>query len=74
MKIFITKHALTEGIVEKEAEGTVSLTSVMIRSGSHFNFFHKGEYFEDFESAKADAEKRRTKKIESLKYGIKSNT
>jgi hypothetical protein len=67
MNVFITKYALSQGIIESEAR----LTSIanMIDAGKR-GYFHKGEWFTTREEAEANAEHRRAKKIASLKKQI----
>lgn len=69
MKIWITKYALTRGIIEREVEdrgdGIVKDDSSYITS-----YYHKKDYCLDYESAIAKAEEMRKKKIESLKKQI----
>lgn len=71
-KVFITKYALTKGIIEKEAE------IHSYRDGSQFAFL-KGEFsgykmskdaFHDHENAIRKSEEMRQKKIASLKKQI----
>lgn len=71
-RIYITKYALSEGILEKEAE--------IEDYGRYLRAFVKGDYssygigseaFFKREDALKNAENRRLKKIESLKKQIK---
>jgi hypothetical protein len=71
-KIYITKYALTRGIIEKEAR-------ISDYGGGHLRAFANGDYssygigseaFYTKEEALKNAEKRRTKKIESLRKQI----
>lgn len=72
-KVFITKYALTKGIIEKEAD------IHSFRDGSKFAYI-RGELFigykmtvdafYDYESAIQKAEKMREKRIASLKRQI----
>lgn len=72
MKVWITKYALTDGIVEKECEyfedGSVR------EIGNSFPIYYHGEgkdWHRTKESAIKKAEEMRNKKIESLKKQIK---
>lgn len=65
-KAYITKYALTDGIIEKEGE-IVKDTYFNVRK---YGFFSKGDYFFTKEEAIEKAEQMRLKKIESLKKQI----
>lgn len=69
MKAWITKYALTQGILEREVEdrggGLVKDISSYIPS-----YYHKKDYCLDKESAIAKAEEMRQKEIISLKNKI----
>lgn len=69
MKIWITKYALTQGILEKDVifyeDGTVREAE-----GKFPIFYHRDEYHKTKESAIAKAEEMRKKKIASLKKQI----
>ena len=68
---WITKYALTTGIVQIEAETTH--TSVMIGDRNRTNacYFHEGrEWHRFFEAAKVRAEEMRVAKIASLRKSI----
>lgn len=72
MKVWITKYALTQGIIEKEAELCESYDG-MIRVSGKFSYYLHGEgkeWHRTKESAIARAEEMRQKKIESLKKQI----
>jgi len=62
-KAYITKYALTKGIEKKEVEILKTGTA----KWSAFGDAYPGEWFLALEDAQADAEKRRWKKIDSLK-------
>ncbi len=71
MKAFITKYALTQGILERD--GHVSSDDVLCISGNYSNgsftfttYYHKGEWFKTKEEAIVKAEEMRQKKIKSL--------
>lgn len=65
-KAYITKYALTDGIIEKEGR-IVKDTYFDVEK---YGFFSKGDYFFTKEEAIEKAEKMRLKKIESLKKQI----
>ena len=73
-KVFITKYALTGGIKECELDVTLDDTNFKKKCYGKFKGFSQGFYNDDFhltiEDALKDAEKRRKKKIESLKKQI----
>lgn len=70
MKAFITKYALTQGILEMEANRDGDL--IWVKGGfvgrDFFcsQYFHKGEWFLTKEEAIVKAEEMRQKKIKSL--------
>ncbi len=74
MKIFVTKYALTDGIVEKEAiiKDTPDYHFAEVKYGKFFSKTNltKKEYFLTMEEALVDAENRRLKKIASLEKQI----
>ena len=72
MKVWITKYALTRGIIETYGELTSS-NSVSILNWDlslPTNWFYKGDWHSDKESAVKKAEEMRQEKIESLKKQI----
>ena len=72
MKVWITKYALTRGIIEADVKLTssdsVSILSRDLLLPTHW--FYKGDWFSDKESAIQKAEEMRQKKIASLKKQI----
>lgn len=64
-KVWITKYALTSGIIEKEAEikGGIAIVSTL-------ETYYGKEWHRTEEDAKKRAEEMRLKKIESLKKQI----
>lgn len=69
MKAWITKYALTKGILEKEVEGCRD--GMARESESHFpTYYHGTDWHKDKKSAIAKAEEMRKKKIASLKKKI----
>ena len=73
MKVWITKYALTKGVIETDGELTSSdSVSVLNRDLSlPTHWFYKGDWHSDEQSAIKKAEEMRQKKIESLKKQIK---
>lgn len=68
MKVFITKHALTLGVVEIEAE-IIHLQNYTLCKGNYNGFkncFLKGDFHFTKEAAIKKAEEMRLKKIASL--------
>lgn len=61
---YITKKALTDGIVEKEGE---LLDNGKYFSVENYGFFSANDFYLDIESAKQKAEQMRIKKINSLR-------
>ena len=72
MKVWITKYALTDGIIEAEGEPYgLEWVSASWDNGCLCNNFEQGEWFDTRERAIQKAEEMRQKKIESLKNQIK---
>lgn len=70
MKVYITKYALTTGIIEKEV--TVdSLTMVTVKTERWQTSFHKPFWHETKEEAIKHCEELRIKKLQSLDKQIK---
>lgn len=71
MKVWITKYALTDGIIEAEGEPYgLEWVSVNWDNGCQCNDFEQGEWFDTKERAIKKAEEMRQKKIASLKKQI----
>lgn len=72
MKVWITKYALTSGIIQTEGEVTNSGALYVLHTG-HLTFYHgEGkEWHRTKEAAVSKAEEMRQKKIESLKKQIR---
>ena len=66
MKVFITKYALTKGIIEAEAE---HLGDGMARVGR--SYYHGKDWHKTRRDAIIDARDRRTRKIASLEKQLK---
>lgn len=74
MRVWITKYALTQGIIEKEVrEGGKGFEGMIVTKDKYPACFHgEGkEWHRTKESAIKEAEEMRKKKIESLKKQIK---
>ena len=65
MKVFITKYALTQGIIEADARG-VGDGMVVVR-GRFDSYFRKDDWHDNIIDAVDAANRMRTKKITSLK-------
>lgn len=71
MKVYITKYALTQGIIEKEVElNTISNNMVSEHKSAYHQSYHKPFWYLTKEEAIAHAEILRKRKIESLKKSI----
>ena len=71
MKVWITKYALTDGIIEAEGEPYgLEWVSASWDSGYRCGDFEQGEWFDTKERAIKKAEEMRQKKIASLKNQI----
>ena len=72
MKVYITKYALTKGIIEKEVEPNTSISDKMVTEikNGHRNSYHKPFWYESKEEAIAHAEILRKAKLNSLKKSI----
>lgn len=67
MKVWITKYALTQGILEREAERTRFDDMISVKTPNSFTqYFHKDEWFADKQDAIKKAEAMRDAKIKSL--------
>ena len=72
MKVWITKYALTDGIIEAEGEPYgLEWVSASWDNGCRCNDFEQGEWFDTKERAIKKAEEMRQKKIASMKKQIK---
>jgi len=72
MKVYITKYALTKGILEKEEAEVCKDTSLdMISVHSRYTeYYHKPDWHESKEEAIEQAEKMRERKIKNLEKQI----
>ena len=71
MKVWITKYALTDGIIEAEGKPYgFEWVSASWDNGFRCSVFGQGEWFDTKERAIAKAEEMRQKKIASLKKRI----
>lgn len=74
MKVWITKYALTQGIIEKKARECGEGFDGMVKTEEKYPAYFHGEgkeWHRTKESAIKRAEEMRQKKIESLKKQIK---
>ena len=73
MRVYVTKYALTEGILTMEAEPCHVVTMIEVKpKGNGFSqYFHNREWHTDLEAAKARAEEMRQNKIKSVKKQLK---
>ena len=70
MKVWITKYALTDGIIE--ADGVRTTQGVYIaNSGLNTDWFYGSDWHSNKQSAINKAEEMRQKEVESLKKKIK---
>lgn len=69
MKVWITKYALTKGIIEKEVRDCGD--GMVEDKSTHFpTYYHNGEWYSDKNYAIFRAQEMRKKKISSLKKQI----
>lgn len=72
MKVYITKYALTQGIIEKEVQRSGTSKDMIYYWQQYGNvYFHKGEWFEDKDEAIKRCEQMRINKISSLTIQLK---
>lgn len=69
MKVYITKYALSAGILFRDGKLDGNMFGCKNDAG-YQEYYHAGEFFKEFYSALADCQHRRNKKIESLKKQI----
>lgn len=69
MKAYITRYALTKGILEIEAE-FVSQTAIVEINALWTVYYHKPDWYLTREEAVAQAQEMRDKKIQSLEKSI----
>lgn len=72
MKIYVTKYALTQGIVEHEAEESNGMAVVKATRLSYAQYFHNKEWHTTKEAAIEKAQEMQLKKILSLQKQIKA--
>lgn len=72
MKVWITKYALTKGIIEADGELISSDSVSILNRGLSLptHWFYKGDWYSDKQSAIKKAEEMRQKKIANLKKQI----
>ena len=74
MKVFVTKYALTQGILEKEGDIASTCADMLIVPGDRFGGYFHGEgkdWHRTLEGAKDRAREMQTLKIISLKKSLK---
>ena len=74
MKVFITKYALTQGVIEREVEPH-PYNPQSVCSNHHIGYsvyYHRGEWHRTKELAIARANQMRDKKLDNLKKQIKT--
>lgn len=73
MRVYVTKYALTEGILTMEAQPcqVVTMIEVKPKDNGFTQYFHNREWHTDLEEAKARAEEMRQNKIKNLKKQLK---
>jgi len=67
VKVYITKWALTQGILEEEANGTSVKGMVRVGKPHQTRYYHRGEYHETRAQAVSKACNVRDRKIEDVK-------
>lgn len=75
MKFYITKYALTKGIIEEELEeydyqNNDDEKLLSFKEKEYYQFYYNSDFFTGMKEAKANAEQRRVKKIKSLQKQI----
>lgn len=72
MKVWITKYALTDGIIERDVEicHEVSSTMAEVKNNPYGEYYYKPHWHESREEAIARAEQMRLRKIASLEKQI----
>lgn len=71
MKVYITNHALTDGIIEKEVNQDCGNPKMVYVVGQTLEYYHGNDWHVSLASAIARADEMRLKKIESLKKSLK---
>ena len=72
MTVYITKFALTEGIIPAEAEYFSGTECIRVTQGRHREaLFYRGEFFTDREDAMKAASGIRDQKLALLKKEVK---
>jgi signal recognition particle subunit SEC65 len=69
MKVWITKYALTTGIIEKEVD-KLGINSVVTKKDKYPSYFYLPDWWPTKESATLRAEQMRNAKIKSLEKQI----
>ena len=66
MKAYITKYALTKGIIEKEVS-VLSLHMVRVTDNPYEEYYHGSEWHETLDQARTTACRMRDEKIASMR-------
>lgn len=66
MKIWVTKYALTKGVLEFDAEICSPPTMVKVLGGRYSTYFHRGDWFTSRSDAIDRADDMRDARIKSL--------
>lgn len=67
MIVYITKYALTQGIIKREAEKSSADDMIYVRGGFCDHYYHKGEWHTTMDAAERRAELMRKNKLVSMK-------
>lgn len=70
MKVWITKYALTRGILERDGDICEGNTNLFRVTNKYPEYYHGGDWHKTEEAARAKAEKMRLLKIKSLKKSL----
>ena len=68
--VWITKYALTTGIIESDAEHCLNVSEKMIQVGSG-TYYHGNDWHTSREAAVKRAEEMRNRKIRSIEKSLK---
>lgn len=72
LTVYITKFALTEGIIQAEAEYFSGTECIRVKQGRHMEaLFYRGEFFANREDAVKAASGIRDQKLALLKKEVK---
>lgn len=68
-RIYVTKYALTTGVFTREADIVADGKTAVVRS-QYTQFFHGTEFHFTEDAARADFERRKKAKLESLRKSV----